>query len=192
MSGSAVAALVGAGRLIAGDRRGLAAMDVSLAGFWASFRVIVWLAPAVALSLLAELRLDEMVGSPRESAALMVVAGVTNYVVGWIAFPLLLAALGRPLGLGGVYVPWMVARNWTAIPASLPYVAVVVLWLVGLLPIHALGPATLAALGVSLFCGWRVAVLAGERSWGVAVAYTLVDFLLGLLIETAADRLIGL
>lgn len=192
MSGATVAALIASVRLIGGDRRALAAMDPSLDGFWRSFRVMAWLAPAVALAILADLRLAEAVGTPRAAPGLVVLAGVVDYTLGWIAFPLLLAALGRPLGLGRVFVPWMIARNWTAVPASIPYVVVVVLWLFGLLPTHALGPATLAALGFSLFCGWRVAVLAGGRGWAVAVAYTLVDFLLGLFIETAADRLLGL
>ncbi|MCE1236422.1 MAG: hypothetical protein LWW93_08700 [Hyphomicrobiales bacterium] len=193
MSASAVAALVGSLRLLGGDRRGLAAMDVSLDGFWSSFRVMLWLAPAIALSLLADLRLNEAVGTPHEtSAGLVILAGVVNYVLGWLAFPLLLALLGRPLGLGRVYIPWMVARNWSAVPASLPYVAVVVVWLIGLMPISALGPATLAALGFSLYCGWRIAVVAGERPWGQAIGWTLADFLLGLLIESVFDRLLGL
>ncbi len=192
MSGATVAALVASVRLVGGDRRALAAMDPSLDGFWRSFRVMAWLAPAVALAILADLRLNEAMGTPRDAPAVVVFAGVVDYVLGWIAFPLFLAALGRTLGLGRVFVPWMVARNWTAVPASIPYVVVVVLWLFGILPTHSLGPATLAALGFSLFCGWRVAVLAGERHWGVAIGYTLVDFLLGLLVETAADRLLGL
>ncbi|NLH81065.1 MAG: hypothetical protein GX458_09530 [Phyllobacteriaceae bacterium] len=193
MTPSPVTALVGSMRLLGGDRRGLEAMDLSLDGFWASFRVMLWLAPAVALSLLADLRLNELTGTPRQTGdGLVILAGVVSYVAGWVAFPLLLAALGRTLGLGRVFVPWMVARNWTAIPASLPYVVVVIAWLAGVLPTRGLGPATLAALGVSLFCGWRVAMLAGGRSWGTAVAYTLVDFMLGLLIESGADRLFGL
>lgn len=193
MSGSPVAELIGSIRLLGGDRRGLDAMDLSLDGFWASFRVMLWLAPAVALSLLADLRLNELAGTPRETSdTLVILAGVVSYVVGWVAFPLLLAVLGRPLGLGRAFVPWMVARNWTALPASVPYVVVVAAWLFGILPTRLLGPATLSALGVSLFCGWRVAVLAGGRPWGAAIAYTLVDFLLGLLIESAADRLFGL
>lgn len=193
MSASALAALIGSLRLIAGDRRGLAAMDTGLDGFWSSFRVMLWLAPAIALSLLADLRFNEVVGTPHEtSAGLVIFAGVIDYVLGWLAFPLLLALAGRPLGLGRVYVPWMVARNWSAVAASLPYVTVVALWLIGLLPIAALGPATLAALGFSLYCGWRIAVVAGERPWGQAIGYTLADFLLGLLIESLFDRLLGL
>jgi hypothetical protein len=193
MTGATIAALVGSLRLLGGDRRGLAAMDVSLDGFWSSFRVMVWLAPAVALSILADVRLNAALGTPHETGTVVVVlAGLVNYVFGWIAFPLFLAALGRPLGLTRVFVPWMVARNWTAIAASLPYAVVVALWLLHLLPTSALGPATLAALGFSLFCGWRVAVLAGERPWGAAVGFTLVDFMLGLLVESAADRLLGL
>lgn len=190
---AASAAVIGSLRLLGGDRRGLAAMDPSLDGFWASFKMMLWLAPAVALSILADLRLNTAIGAPHEGDAVAVIlAGTLNYVLGWIAFPVLLAALGKPLGLGRVFVPWMVARNWTALAASLPYVLVVLAWLIGLLPTSALGPATLAALGFSLFCGWRVAVLAGERPALAAVAYTLVDFMLGLLVEAAADRLFGL
>lgn len=193
MTGASLTALIGSLRLLAGDRRGLAMMDTSLDGFWSSFKVMLWLAPAVALSILADIRLNAALGMPHESDTVVVIlAGVINYVLGWIAFPVLIAALGKPLGLARVFVPWMVARNWTAIAASLPYAVVVALWLMNLLPTSALGPATLAALGFSLFCGWRVAVLAGERPWGAAIGFTLVDFMLGLLVESAADRLLGL
>lgn len=193
MTPSTLAALIGSFRLVAGDRRALATMDASIEGFWQSFSVMVWLAPTVALSILADLRLGEVVGPGRDTSAVLVIfAGVVNYVLGWIAFPLFLALLGRPLGVTRAYVPWMVARNWTAIPASLPYVVVVAAWLLGLLPIRLLGPLTLAAIGFSLYCGWRVARLAGDRAFGAAVAYTLVDFLLGLTVETAADRLLAL
>lgn len=193
MTPSPLTALIGSLRVLGGDRRGLAAMDTSLEGFWNSFTVMLWLAPTIALSILADLRLDAAVGSARETPAVLVIlAGILNYVLGWIAFPLLLALVGRPLGLGRDYVPWMVARNWTTVPASLPYVLVVLAWLAGLLPLRLLGPLTLAAVGFSLFCGWRVARLAGDRPFGAAVAYTLVDFLLGLTIETLADRLLAL
>lgn len=193
MNGESIAALIGSLRLLAGDRRGLAAMDTSLDGFWSSFKVMLWLAPAVGLSILADVRLNTALGTPHESdVALVVFAGVVNYVFGWVAFPVVLALLGRVLGITSVFVPWMVARNWTAIAASLPYVVVVMLWLMGLLPTSVLGPATLAALGFSLFCGWRVAVLAGGRPWGASIGFTLVDFMLGLLVESAADRLLGL
>lgn len=193
MSVPIAAAVAAALRLLGGDRRALAAMDPSLDGFWSSYRAMAWLAPAVGLAILADVRLGEAVGIPQEaSTVLLLVVGIANYVLGWIAFPLFLMAVGRPLGVGHVFVPWMVARNWTAIPASVPYVAVVAAWLLGLLPVAALGPLTLAALGFSLYCAWRVAVIAGDRPVGAAVAFTLVDFLLGLLVESGADRLFGL
>lgn len=193
MSGTLAASLAGALRLLGGDRRGLERMDLTLDGFWASFRVMAWLIPAVALAIFADLRLAAEIGSARSlSPAAVMVAGVINYVLGWIAFPVFLALFGNMLGVGRVYVPWMVARNWVGVPASLPYVLVVALWLIGLMPTRLLGPLTLGALGFSLFCGWRVAVLAGERPAGAAVAFTLVDFLLGLLIEAGADRLLDL
>ena len=184
-------ALRGAVRLILGDRAGLAAMDTSIAGFWASFAAMAILAPAVLVTVTMELAAlgEAYPAGTGPGTGAMVASAVLTYVLGWIAFPAMLAVLARPLGLGRVFVPWMVARNWTTVPASLPYVAVLALWGLGLLSRQALGGATLAALGFSLFCGWRVARLAGGQAPMAAVGFTLLDFLLGVAIEVSLDRL---
>ena len=184
-------ALAGGLRLVLGDRAGLAAMDTGLDGFWSSFRAMAILAPAVLLLVALDPGADPRAAETAPGTLVAVVSAGLTYVLGWIAFPALLAVVARPLGLGRVFVPWMVARNWTAVPASLPYVTVVALWGFGLLPQRALGGATLAALGFSLFCGWRVARLAGGQPAMAAVGFTLLDFLLGLLIELSIDRLFG-
>lgn len=181
------AAVGGAVRLLMGDRGGLAAMDPSLDGFWRSFRAIVLLLPALLPSIAAESFASDGETGP---ALLAIVAAVlASYLLGWLLFPALLAGLARPLGLGRVYVGWMVARNWTAIPASIPYVVVVSAWVIGLLPVELFGLLTLTTLGFSLWCGWRVARIAGDQPPLAAVGFTLLDFLLGVVAETAIDRL---
>jgi len=178
-------------RLLLGDRAALAAFDVSLDGFWHSFWVMVLLAPTALASILADHALahdalEEAPIGPR------LVAGALAYGLGWIAFPLLLALLARPFALGTVYVPWMVARNWTSVPAAVPAFVVTLAWLLGILPTGLLGVASLAALGFSLYCAFVVARLVAGLAVAPAVGFVLLDFFLSLLVEGVLDRLFGL
>lgn len=178
-------------RLLLGDRMAPAAFDVSLDGFWRSFAVIGLLAPTALVSILADHALS---GGQLDPAPLSIRLGIgaVAYVLGWIAFPLVLALLARPFDLGRAYVPWMVARNWTSIPAALPAFVVTLAWLLGLLPTELLGIASLASLGFSLYCTYVVARLVAGLAIAHAIGFVLLDFLLSLLVEGGLDRLFGL
>jgi hypothetical protein len=178
-------------RLLLGDRAAQAAFDVSLDGFWHSFRVMALLAPTALASILAD---HALAHAAAEGAPIgpRLVAGALAYGLGWIAFPLLLALLARPFDLGPVYVPWMVARNWTSIPAALPAFVVTLAWLLGVLPTGLLGVASLAALGFSLYCAFVVARLVAGLGVAPAVGFVLLDFLLSMLVEGGLDRLFDL
>ncbi|MER2604422.1 MAG: hypothetical protein ABTQ29_01165 [Siculibacillus sp.] len=187
-------ALRGTIALILGDRRGIDALDCTLTGFWRSFFVIVPMLPLLVVSVVADgdLRAAHGVDTTTQSLAGRLFADGLVWILGWIAFPAVLALLARPLGLGRVYVPWIVARNWSTLPATLPYAVVLIGWSLGLLPDAVLAPGTLASLVFGLFVGWRVAVLVGGQTTGAAIGYTLLDFLLSLVVEVAVDRLFGL
>lgn len=78
-----------------------------------------------------------------------------------------------------------------SIPAALPAFVVAVTWLAGLIPNSALGPASLAGLGLSLYCSIVVARLVAGLPVVQAVGFCSARLLLSLLIETGVDRLFG-
>lgn len=180
-------------RLVFGDPRALAEFDLGLSGFWRSFVVLAVLAPTVLVSALAD---DRLAAAAHEAMGVdttsRLVVGTLTYLLGWIAFPLALAGLARPFGLGAVYVPWMIARNWTAVVSVLPSFVLTVLWLIGLLPNTSLGFASLFDLGFAMWCAFVVARLAGGQPVAPAIAFVLLDFLLSMLVELGLDRLFGL
>lgn len=180
-------------RIAFGDGRALAELDLGLTGFWRSFIVLGLLTPTVFVSIVADAHLaqtaHEAVGI---SMGGRLVVGLLTYVLGWIAFPVVLAALARPFGLGGVYVPWMIARNWTAVVAVMPSFVLTTAWILGILPDRLLGFASLFGLGFSLWCAFVVARIVGRQPIFAAIAFVLLDLLLSMLIELGLDRLTGI
>lgn len=180
-------------RLVFGDARALADLDLGLSGFWRSFAVMALLVPTVFVSVLADAHLA---ASAHEAAGVSLtgrlVVGLLTYGLGWIAFPVALAGLARPFGLGAVYVPWMIARNWSAVVAVMPSFVLTTAWVLGFLPDRLLGFASLFGLGFSLWCALVVARVVGRQPILPAIAFVLLDLLLSLLIELGLDRLTGL
>jgi len=113
-------ALTGAFRLARGDRGGLFCFDRSLEGFWRSFRAAVICYP---LSLLL-LTMRINVGEWQRSGGWRVVAIETiSYVIGWVAFPLIMLSVTRWIGRATRYFDFIVPYNW----CQLPEMALVVL-----------------------------------------------------------------
>jgi hypothetical protein len=183
--GEIVAAVRGSLRLLADDPRGMAAFDLSFTGFWRSFGVLLLMSPAALISILA----DRSFAESTASTPVLVLVGILSYLVGWIAFPLVMLGLARPLGLSDRYVPLMVVRNWTTILGTLPYAAVTLLWLVGALPRGIMFPAIATAFGFELFLAFRATRIAAAVPPPVAAGLVVLDLLLTLLVDTEIARL---
>lgn len=187
-------AVQGSWRLLLGDARGMTWFDLSLDGFWRSFFAMVLLLPVPIVQALARGRLalgGEVDPSTASGPAVMLV-GLLSYVVAWIAFPMVLALLANPLGIGPRFVPYMVARNWTTLIGVVPGLLVTLAFVLDLAPASALGPGQLAALGFNLFYAWQVTRIACAAPPGLAGGLVALDSLLTLVVYTAADRLLGL
>lgn len=112
--------LDGALRLMQGSRTGLERFDTSLEGFWRSFLWIVPAAPVYAALVLSErykviserVLVPEQFDETRFAAAKLLGLGLE-----WMAFPLLVALIARPLSFQRRYVPYVVAYNWSTLVA---------------------------------------------------------------------------
>ncbi len=189
-----IRALKGSWRLLLGDERAMSWFDTSIEGFWRSFGVMILCLPMPLVELSAQSLLP--MAARLEPQALegpgYWIAGLLAYGLTWIAFPVLLAVLARTFGIAGVYVPLMVARNWTTLLASLPSFVFTLLFVLGVLPLQALGPLNLAALAFGLYYAWVVTRIAARTPPGLTGGLVALDFLVSLVVYTAADRLIGL
>jgi hypothetical protein len=130
------AALDGSWLLLRNRPEGMAFFDQSIHGFWRSFLVILLLVPAFLVSGAAEKRfyfLENLYhpdAFPNEAFWFAQAAGLG---LDWVALPLVLAALAVPIGISRRYVPFIVARNWTSLLASVPYLVTYLLFLLGIL-----------------------------------------------------------
>lgn len=112
--------LSGALLVLRGRREGLALLDRSIDGFWRSFAAILLLVPIDAVATLAAVKTNTADG-PFAAAFL---GSLPLLALQWVAFPVVLALLARPLAVTRTFVSYVVARNWTspimAVAVTLP------------------------------------------------------------------------
>ncbi|WP_146619907.1 hypothetical protein [Acuticoccus sediminis] len=164
MTGAEVArSLEGAWRLFRNRPDGLTLLDRSVDGFWRSFTALLFVIPIDAISLLA---LSRIAVQPPFGQAIL--ERLPTLAIDWIAFPIILALMAKPLGVTKTYVSYVVARNWAA-PLS---------WIIVTIPILLQGAG---------FLGGQLAIIATIVSLMVAVRYhyLILRIALGVTVEVA-------
>jgi hypothetical protein len=177
-------ALQGAWLLARGETRGMGLFDLSVEGFWKSFAAALLAAPAYLLVLLEQYA---VLGRPEHLAG-TVAAEILAYACGWLAFPVAAAFLTRLLGLGGRYVPLVVASNWGAMLQIGLYTVVVLVSLI--LPGEPRTLLLLAATAAVLVYQWFVIRTALETSGGIAFGFVVFDVLLSVAVTRGIDGLL--
>jgi hypothetical protein len=179
-------ALLGVLRLARGDRGGLACFDRSLDGFWRSFRAAVIGYPLYLLLLAMRVTVAEW----QESGGFIIVTVETvGYVIGWVAFPLVMLMVTQRLGRAHRYFDFMVPYNWSQLLQSALFVLVGLVTESGALrgtPAQAIEVG--AAIAVLVY-EWFIARVALEVTAAAAALVVLVDLILGVLVSTVASTL---
>ncbi len=152
--------LSGSLKLVNKDAGGLDQFEVSLDGFWHSFAAILLTAPAFIVAL-AEHRLRS--GLALEAGLFsdigLVFSEIGGAILCWIAFPLALVAVLRPLGLGHRYLAYVVAYNWSAVVAAFVLAVPQAMHVLGLVP-----------TGLSLLFGVAFGIIIVHTRWFIAKA----------------------
>ena len=107
------ASLAGAWRLMFGKADGLRLLDLSADGFWNSFFAIIVAAPALIVGWVG---IANEIGDPNAFAGRlgMLIRLATVDIGSWV-LPLVALALVAPrAGIGGRFVHYVVASNWTS------------------------------------------------------------------------------
>jgi len=176
------------------DRQGaMRHFTLTVDGFWRSFAAIVFVLPAYALAALAERQglLTDATAAAGFSDAAFFLDKAVAIGLDWVSLPILLALLARPLGFSAAYPAFIVARNWSAVLAVLPFGLLAFLQIVGVLDGDMASFLSLAALIVVLRYNFLVARRALDCSIGFAVGIVVLDFVLSLALATAVDVLFG-
>jgi hypothetical protein len=179
-------AIGGALKLARGDRRGLGFFDISIDGFWRSFRAALMCYPfyLVLLSFRVAAPYWEASGVPR-----IVVVETIGYAISWVAFPLLVMPLARWLGREDRFLAFMVAYNWCQVPQTLLFVILGADAATGLFSAEFAQVAEFAAAVAVLVYEWYIARVALAVSPAQAVPVVLLDLLLGTLLGQVTTAL---
>lgn len=182
--------LTGAWHLFLDRADALRYFDVSIDGFWRSFGAIALVAPSYFLIALAERAriLADPVNAGFDSG-IFLVNKVVSIGIDWIAFPILFAFIAGPLGFSRSYSAFVVARNWGAVLAVLPFAATALLFLLGIISDGLASFLSLATLIIVIRYSYLIARRALGAEIGVAVAVILSDFALSLSILALFDAL---
>jgi len=179
-------ALYGAYRLARFDAAGLTFLDATPGGFWKSFFAAVLVAPLYAVLLAVRLRAD----LPDVTVARFLAIESIAYVIGWVLFPLVMAAVARLIDRERHYIRYIVAYNWASVWQNAIYLPVAILAVAGTLTGGAGGLLALGALVVVLVYAWFVARTALDIPGPLAVPLVALDVVLGVMLNGFAESMI--
>jgi len=184
--------LTGAWRVFLDKPDAAGFFDLTVNGFWRSFRAIVLMIPAYALTAAAEFQ--ALVGSPAAdfSGLNFVFAKTIASGLDWITFPILLALVAEPLGITRSYTSFIIVRNWGAVLASAPFAVIDLLYIFGVFSEDATNVASLIFLIVQLRYNYLIASRTLGVGIGLAVAIVIADFAVSLMIMAIASGMAGL
>ena len=186
-----VRSLTGAWRLFLDRSDAMRFFDVSVDGFWRSFGAIVLILPAyilVVLSDRARILTDAVSDEGFDASSFFANRGVW-LALNWVALPILLALVARPLRVGRTYAGYIVARNWCAVLTVAPFGLIALLYLVGLLGNEIASVISLVIIVVVIRFDYLIARRALGADIGLAVAVVIADLAIGLAIAVVIDTI---
>ena len=179
--------------VLTGRPRPLDGLDLSFTGFWRSFVAPFLVLPLYVLHVMAERRiiLDALPEEAAIDGGLFALSRAIAFLADVAAFPLLVAALARPLGITRQYVPLVVIFNWTAPLVALPLALPSILLGTGVMGPEGATLLLLVALVLAIAWRFRAAKAALGGPAGLAAGMVALDFLLSLTLGEAIGRLTG-
>jgi hypothetical protein len=179
-------AVGGALRLACGDRRGLGFFDVSLDGFWRSFRAAAICYPMYVFLLSSRVTSVQWAATGWPTVILV---ETIAYVVAWVAFPLLMLHIAHWLGRDHRFLAFMVAYNWSQVPQTVLLTIIGLDAATGLFPPNVVRFAEAIALIAVLVYEWYIARVALAVSGPQAALVVVVDVVLGTTLGRVAQGL---
>jgi hypothetical protein len=181
--------LIAAWQLFLNRPDAMGQFDISVDGFWRSFRAFWLVLPSYALVVLAQYC---MTPPGSISGGTFVLENAVSFALDWVTFPIILALAAARLGISGTYPAFIVARNWTGVIGSLPFGLIALLNLTGFTDGGFLSILWLASFALFLRYGFIVARQALRVPIVFATALVVADLLVSLAIQSGLNSLFGL
>ena len=195
ISGQEIArALTGSWLLFRNQPEGLRWFDRSIEGFWRSFGVFFLLLPFVSIGGLMEKKMyleETDLTAEIFPDGIFWMSQLASFVLGWILLPIVLGFLARPIGISRGYVDFIIARNWSSLLATVPYVLAGMLYLAGIVPVGIVFLITMSAFIVILWYKFNIARITLQASTGLTLGIVALDTVLSLLVDQMVIRVLG-
>ncbi len=177
----------GLGLLLRGDGRALLCYDLSLDGFWRSFWLPLIILAAYALLLQPEAPEAAYWGD--DTLGFSLTQGL-KFLIAWAAFFAVMAGLSRVYALGNRFGIFAILYNWAQAITTAATLPILLVTNLGLLPVSVLVGWSVAILFASLFITFRAARVGLGAPMPVAVAATVLELSVSLLVHRLVDLLL--
>lgn len=186
-------AIESAFELFIGRRAAVSSFDMSVEGFWHSFRAFFYVLPFFAVNAAVEhgTRLADSITDDAPASA-FIAARLIDYGLDWVMMPILLALFASRLGITRSYVPYIIVRNWSLIVMAAPQALVSLLLGTGIIGFDFAAALSLIILVVMVTFHYRIIRLTMNRSFGFSIGLVAADIVLSLVLSEVIDRLFGL
>ncbi|MBN8997161.1 MAG: hypothetical protein J0H63_02335 [Rhizobiales bacterium] len=161
--------------------------DLSVTGFWRSFRAIVLILPAYALSAATTWT---TLPSSMDTTTFFV-ARTVSLAIDWVAFPIVLALVADRLRVSSTYSAYVIVRNWASVIATTPFAIISILYILGPIGQEVASTLSLAVLFVILRYNYLIARRVLQVGIPLAIGVVVVDFILSLSIDAGISALFG-
>lgn len=176
--------VTGLKRLLRLDREAVDCFDPTPEGFWRSFAAAWIAAPAFLVLTLATMPHAANFSLPR-----YLLVETISYVIGWVAFPLVMVTVTRSIKREERFFPYMTAYNWFHLPASALLAALALLGLIGLLPWPLVGLLGLLVNAANLMYLWFLAQTGLKTDALTATGIVILDVLISLVLLVVTARI---
>ena len=171
--------IYGAFRLARLDKGAMSYFERTPAGFWKSFFAAIIVAPGFVIIIAYELSQVEI-----EAGALRIFMVETlAYLLGWIAFPVIVHQICEVIGKREAYIGYIVAFNWSKVIQMAVFLPAMGLIALGALPGDSGWLLRWMVSITILFYEWFVTRTALAVTAAGAVGFVVLDFVIDLIIH---------
>jgi hypothetical protein len=184
--GEIASSLYGSLRLASGDKNGTSYFNTSHLGFWRSFTAAVIVAPIFILLLNVRYIVSDNDINFFRFASIYAIA----YVIGWIAFPLIISYITSMLGNEKKFVGYIVIYNWASVLQNFIYLPFAIL-----VEAHLIYGTTSTIIGlcllglVFLYISFITKTVL-DVSNGIAAAIVVLDLILSIIISSTTQKIL--
>ena len=184
--GEIVNSLYGSLRLAWGDKNGINYFNTSHLGFWRSFTAAIIVAPIFVLLLNVRYAVSNNDINFFRFVSIYAIA----YVIGWVAFPIIINYVTDVLGHGAKFVRYIVIYNWASVLQNLIYLPFAILVEAQLIDGTAATIIGLCLLGLVFLYTAFITKTALEVSNGIAAAIIVFDLILSVIISATTQKIL--